>query len=57
MVMDDFKTRGMNPDEIVKTQEQREKEQQQAQQAQQQQQQQEVAGQMALENNKQEGGS
>ena len=46
---------GMNAEDIVKTPEQIQQEQQQQQQAMQQQQQQEVAGQMAVDNNKQEG--
>jgi hypothetical protein len=47
---------GMDPNAIVKTQEQIQQEQMAQQQAMQQQQQQEVAGQMAIDNNKQQGG-
>jgi hypothetical protein len=46
---------GMDPNAIVKTQEQIQQEQMAQQQAMQQQQQQEVAGQMAIDNNKQQG--
>jgi len=46
---------GMNPDDIVKSQEQIQQEQMQQQQAMQQQQQQQVEGQMAVDNNKKEG--
>ena len=47
---------GMNPDDIVKSQEQIQQEQQAQQQALQAQQEQQVAGQMAVDNNKQGGG-